>query len=219
MNLTDEINGGQAVYTPFTLKIYDLAVLGFSNQFLWRCPTVHLRNLYNRNVSANHLDVGVGTGYFLDKAKWPSNAPRITLLDLNSHSLKAAEDRISRFSPKSVIANVLDPLPLQEKFESIALNYLLHCLPGKLSKKAPRVFGNISGHLADKGKVFGSTILQGDVPRSRPAQALMNFYNSKGIFANGEDTVEDLHEALEQSFSGHSITQHGAVAIFEAWKD
>ena len=84
------VEAGQAVYSPIVLRTYDWIVLGFSNRFLWRCPTTELCRLYDRNVSDCHLDVGVSTGYFLDKAKWPVAKPAITLLDLNSNCLTAA---------------------------------------------------------------------------------------------------------------------------------
>ena len=97
--MDEDVKAGQAAYTPLTLRIYDWFVLGFSNRFLWRCPTSELEALYDRNVSARHLDIGVGTGYFLDKAAWPVADPEITLVDLNPHSLDAAARRIARFSP------------------------------------------------------------------------------------------------------------------------
>ena len=53
---------GSDVYSPFVLSLYDLFVLRFSNRFLWKCPTKELVSLYNRNVSGEHLDIGVGTG-------------------------------------------------------------------------------------------------------------------------------------------------------------
>ncbi|MEE9598728.1 MAG: class I SAM-dependent methyltransferase, partial [Acidiferrobacterales bacterium] len=128
----EQVEAGQAVYTPKTFAVHDLFVHGLSNQAVWRCPTRRLQALYDRNVAARHLDVGVGTGYFLDKARWPVERPAITLVDLNEHSLKAAADRIERFGPDSVRANVLEPLHDIGRFDSVGLCYLLHCLPGTL---------------------------------------------------------------------------------------
>lgn len=61
----EQIAAGHAIYTKRTLQVYNFVVLGISNYFIWKCPTKHIVAHYNRNVSANHLDVGVGTGYFL----------------------------------------------------------------------------------------------------------------------------------------------------------
>jgi hypothetical protein len=105
MFATERIEAGQAVYSPMVLRTYDSIVLGLSNRFLWRCPTAELLRLYDRNVSERHLDVGVGTGYFLDKSRWPVAKPAITLLDLNPNCLTMASRRIRRFTPQTVRAN------------------------------------------------------------------------------------------------------------------
>lgn len=210
-----DVHAGQAVYTPLTLKAYDWFVHGFSNHLLWRCPTRELESLYHRNVSGRHLDIGVGTGFFLARADWPS-AAEITLVDLNAHSLAAAARRIGRHVPETVIANVLDPqLPLEPGFESVGLCYLLHCLPGTMAEKAV-VFDHVLPLMAEKSVLFGATILQGDAPRSRAAQALMDFYNRKGIFTNAADTHDGLEAELEKRFGTVALARHGAVTTFEA---
>jgi len=216
MATSREVEAGQAVYTPLTLTAYDWFVLGFSNRLLWRCPTRHLRDLYARNVGATHLDIGVGTGYFLDKTRWPVTDPKITLVDLNRHSLDAA-GRIARHGPETVTANCLEPLPLEGGFESIALCYLLHCLPGSIAEKSV-VFDHVLPLLAEDGVIFGATILQGDAPRSAPARGLMNFYNKKGVFSNAGDTFQALSQALEARFADVALRRVGAVALFEARK-
>ena len=100
-------------------------------------------------------------------------------------------------------------------FESCGLCYLLHCLPGAIPEKAV-VFDHVRPLLAPGARVFGATILQGNVPHSRPAQALMNTYNKKGIFSNSADRLEDLHAALSARFTHVNVTMKGAVALFEA---
>ena len=209
------VTAGQAVYSPLVLSVYDILVLGFSNHVLWRCPTAELRALYDRNVSARHLDIGVGTGYFLDRTRWPVSAPAITLLDLNANSLAAAARRIERYAPKTVAADALQPLPDLGRFGSVGLCYLLHCLPGAIPSKAA-VFNHVRPLLAPGARVFGATILQGNAPRSWAAQRLMDTYNSKGIFSNRDDRVEDLESALKSRFKDVRVDLKGAVALFEA---
>lgn len=209
------VKAGQAVYTPLTLKLYDAWVLGVSNRWLWRCPTSRLRSLYDRNVSQHHLDIGVGTGYYLDHARWPVPDPRITLVDLNTNSLDVAARRIARFSPRTIRADVLQPLPSLGPFQSAGLCYLLHCLPGSLEQKAV-VFDNIRPLLAKGARVFGATIVQGSAPLSLLAQRLMDVYNSKGIFSNRDDRAEDLERELEARFKDVLVCMVGTVAVFEA---
>jgi len=217
MITSEQVERGQAAYSSTVLRNYDWMVLGLSNRLLWRCPTAELRRLYDRNVSDRHLDVGVGTGYFLDKATWPVGNPAITLVDLNPNSLDAAARRIARYAPRTVAANALAPLPPLGPFDSAGLCYLLHCLPGAIAEKAA-VFDHLRPALAPGARVFGATILQGDAPRSWAAQRLMNLYNKKGIFSNAYDTRDALDAALKQRFSDVRIEMRGAVALFEARK-
>lgn len=73
----EQVTAGQAVYTKRTLALYDILVLGISNRLIWKCPTARLVDHYNTHLTANHLDVGVGTGYFLDRCRFPSATPQI----------------------------------------------------------------------------------------------------------------------------------------------
>jgi hypothetical protein len=54
-------------------------------------------------------------------------------------------------------------------FDSISLNYLLHCLPGNLASKSI-VFERVKPLLGDGGVIFGSTIL-GEGVRHNPLAA------------------------------------------------
>src|SRR5512143_3043921 len=162
MNVTNEqVAAGQAVYTKRTLSIYDFLVLGVSNRFLWKCPTSRLEEHYSEHVTANHLDVGVGTGYFLDRCSFPSQAPRIALMDLNAATLDFASRRIARYQPETHCRNVLEPISLAgEKFDSIGINYLLHCIPGSIGSKAV-AFDHLKALMNPGAVIFGSTLLQG----------------------------------------------------------
>ena len=209
------LHAGQAAYTLTTLRLYDAFVLGFSNRFLWRCPTRHLRALFDRNVSSRHLDIGVGTGYFLDRARFPDRTPAITLLDLNDTCLDVASGRIARYRPACVTANALEPLPVIGQFDSVSLCYLLHCLPGAMAEKAV-VFDHVAAVLAPGAALFGATIVQGSAPRSWAARWLMNLYNRKGVFTNADDTEQTVRDALVARFTDVSIRLHGCVVLFEA---
>ncbi len=212
----EEVEAGQAVYSKRTLSIYDVVVLGFSNSYIWKCPSTRLEAHYNMHISANHLDIGVGTGYFLDRCRFPTDTPRVALMDLNTESLGFAANRISRFNPEGYQQNVLEPVAASiAPFDSIGLNYLFHCLPGPIAEKAI-VFDHIKPLLNPGARIFGSTILQGDVSRSWAAKRLMAFYNKKGIFSNTRDNLDDLKVALEQRFDNVVVDIIGCVAVFSA---
>ncbi|HEX6291722.1 MAG TPA: class I SAM-dependent methyltransferase [Herpetosiphonaceae bacterium] len=215
MNQTDPTTAtaGSAIYGRPLLSVYDLIVLWFSNRFAWRCPTPQILDFYNRQVGAQHLDIGVGTGYFLDKCRFPTPNPAITIVDLNANSLRATAERIKRYQPTSIRANVLEPLPVSTSFDSIGINYVLHCLAGNMESKAV-VFDNLKPLLKPGGVVFGTTILGRGVRHNALARTLMRVYNAKGIFGNTEDSQAALEQALGQHFREYQVFVVGCVAFF-----
>ena len=211
----NEVEAGQRVYTPLVLWGYDLLVLGFSNRFVWRCRSSRMLERYDRYVGARHLDVGVGTGWFLDHCNWPVETPKVTLLDLNENSLSAASRRIRRYAPATIQANVLEPVELgAARFDSIAANYLFHCLPGELEWKVRTVASNLRPYLAQSGVLFGSTILGRGVAHNLLGRRLMRLYNRKGIFSNVEDDEQGLERGLASQLTDVEIEVVGAVALF-----
>ena len=211
----DEVEAGQRVYTPFTLRVYDLFVLGFSNRFVWRCRSSKMLERYESHVGERHLDVGVGTGWFLDHCRWPVESPQITLLDLNENSLSTASDRIRRYVPATVQANVLDPVDLGDShFGSIGANFLFHCLPGELEWKVTTVVSNLRPYLASGGVFFGSTILGSGVAHNLLGRRLISLYNRKGIFSNIEDNQGGLEQGLASELTDVETEVVGAVALF-----
>ena len=208
---------GANVYSKTVLSIYDWYVLGFSNSFVWRCPSRLILDFYNEHVSDKHLDVGVGTGYFLDKCEFPSATPTIVLADLNENSLQATANRLARYNPATYVTDVLQPLHLEPaEFKSIALNYLLHCLPGDMVSKGA-VFKNLKPLLHPKGGViFGTTILGQGVRHNFMGNSLMRIYNNKGIFTNYKDNLADLDQMLQANFSDYTTQVVGCVAFFRA---
>jgi 2-polyprenyl-3-methyl-5-hydroxy-6-metoxy-1,4-benzoquinol methylase len=198
------------------LRAYDFVVLGLSNSLIWRCSTGRLLEHYDRHVSANHLDVGVGTGYFLDHCRFPSPSPRLALMDLNPAALDFAAARIVRYAPETYLRNVLEPIAFDQRpFDSVGVNYLLHCLPGAMGEKAV-VFDHLKPLMSPGAVVFGSTLLQGGVARGFAAKRLMAFYNGKGVFSNEQDDLEGLRRALSSRFQNVSIEIVGCAAVFSA---
>jgi SAM-dependent methyltransferase len=215
LSSSDEVEAGQRVYTPLVLWGYDLLVLGFSNRSVWRCRSSTMLERYNAYVGERHLDVGVGTGWFLDHCNWPVETPQITLLDLNKNSLSVASKRIRRYAPATIQANVLDPVDLGDvRFDSIGANYLFHCLPGELESKAATVASSLRPYLASDGVLFGSTILGRGVRHNLLGRRLMRLYNRKGIFSNLEDDQRGLERGLASKLTGVEVDVVGAVALF-----
>ena len=214
MDPEDPAYRGQAGYTPFLLAIYDPFVLGFMARAVWRCPTPPVVDLYRHHLGHRHLDVGPGTGYFLDKATLPPGV-KVTLLDPNPDVLAHASRRLAPLNVTAVEGDVLKPLPVSGPFDSAALNYVLHCLPGPQPHKAAAI-RNVAAVLAPDGVLFGGTVLGSSEQHTRLARTILWAFNRHGDFDNLTDTQEGLHEILEESFETVEIDVVGSVAHFTA---
>ncbi|ELE4479453.1 class I SAM-dependent methyltransferase [Salmonella enterica] len=209
-------NKATQVYTPFTLKLYDWWVLGISNNYAWYCPTrENLLPHFLQNLSLNHLDIGVGTGYYLAEA--PANC-NISLMDLNSASLNSASARVGEARIRNKFqhdAFKAYPESLHEKFDSVSMFYLIHCLPGPMTDKSI-VVQHAKKALTNTGVLYGATILGDGVKHNYFAAKLMHIYNRKGIFSNYNDSEDELERILSDHFENINITVKGTVALFSA---
>ncbi len=210
-----DTTAGQAVYEPWVLHLYDAWVLGLSCRLAWRCPASRMLAQYDRLVGRRHLDVGVGSGFYLDRCRFPTPAPELTLLDLNPSSLAHAARRIARYAPRTVLHDVFAPLPVPERFDSVGVSFLLHCLPGTMAVKA-QALARLAPALDAGGVLFGSTILGHGAGHNAFGRALLRAYNRKGIFSNGDDSELGVQAALAASFAEVRTERVGAVVLFEA---
>jgi SAM-dependent methyltransferase len=208
----DPAYAGQAAYTPSFLRIYDTIVLRISNRWLWRCPTAELVSHYEANVGAHHVDAGPGTGYFLDVADLPQ-LRQLVLIDPNPAVLDHAGRRLARFDPELLEANVLVPVDHAGGADSVACNYVLHCLPGALGEKAAAI-ANLTRLLRPGGVFFGATVLAESEIQTAVSRRLLKVYNRKGIFGNAADTRAELEEVLARNLTDVEVDVHGAVAVF-----
>ncbi|HKY17148.1 MAG TPA: class I SAM-dependent methyltransferase [Microthrixaceae bacterium] len=209
-----EVEAGHAFYTRRSLAVYDLMILGYFSRLAWRCPAGRIVAHYDQHVTGNHLDIGVGTGYFLDRCRYPTSQPRIALLDASTACLDAASRRIARYGPTVHEASVLEPFDLEgAPFDSIGMNYLLHCLPGTIRSKEA-AFRNAGAVAAPGASVFGATLLHGGVKRNWFARQVMARNNRVGIFSNRDDDLDGLRAILDRQLTEVSIDVVGCVAVF-----
>jgi hypothetical protein len=211
----ETIAKAHAIYTPLMLSFYDLLVHGLSNRFAWRCPTQKLIELYRDALSTNHLEAGVGTGFFVDRAGRAA-FERLVLLDINRHCLETAGRRLARFKPELWEASLLDPIPYSAApFDSVGLTYVLHCLPGSMTEKF-KVIDHLQPLMAKRAVLFGATILGRGIAPNGAARALLALYNAKGVFNNLVDDEVALESGLRQRFDDVQIERQGLVALFRA---
>ena len=206
----------KSVYSRRMLRVYDTLVYRFNMPFLWRCSVGKLNELYAGHLASNHLEVGVGTGYLLDRAQFPAPDPKITLMDLSADPLEFTASRLTRYSPQTHQADAMSAWELpSQAFESVAMSNVLHCAPGTLQDKAV-AFEEARKVLAPGGVLFGSTVLGMDAEHTRRSRVAIKKLNERGVFSNLDDRLEDLDTGLDNAFDSHQIEVQGVVAIFVA---
>ena len=214
MDHDDPAYRGQRDYTRLLLNLYDPLVLGPIARFVWRCPTTGLVERYRRHARDRHLDVGPGTGYFLERSGLPAGS-RVTILDPNTNVLRHVSRRLRSLDVTAVEADVLKPLPVDGPFDSAALHLVIHCLPKPLARKADAV-ANVAAVLAPTGVLFGASVLGTSGHHTRVARGVLRPFNRQGGFDNLDDTEEGLREILAASFEHVELETIGSAAIFAA---
>ncbi len=214
MDRTDPAYPGQRDYARPLLKLYDPLVLGPIARFVWRCPTSALVDRYRRHIRDRHLDVGPGTGYFIEHSGLPAGS-RVTILDPNTNVLAHVSNRLQSLDITAVEADVLKPLPIEGTFNSAALHLVIHCLPGPLERKAVAV-ANVAAVLAPTGVLFGATVLGRSGRHNWSARRMLGAFNRQGGFDNLDDTQDGLREILAASFEHVDIETIGSAALFAA---
>jgi hypothetical protein len=115
----------------------------------------------------------------------------------------------------AVEADVLKPLPVDGPFGSAAMNMVIHCLPGPLTRKALAI-QNIAAVLSPTGTLFGATILGRSGDHSWLGHRVLTAFNRRGAFDNLDDTEDGLREILSASFDEVDLETVGSAAIFSA---
>ncbi len=214
MDRNDPAYRGQADYRRPLLTVYDAWVLGFTTRWVWHAPTARMVEDYRRHIRSPHLDVGPGTGYFIERSGLAPGSP-VTLLDPNRAVLDYASRRLRQFEVTTVQADVLKPLPVSGPFASAALNAVIHCLPGPGTRKALAI-EHVASVLEPDGVLFGATVLGRTGQHSRLGRAFLAAFNRRGAFDNLDDTAEWLHDSLAASFESVELETLGSLAVFAA---
>ncbi|KAK1635831.1 methyltransferase [Colletotrichum phormii] len=219
-----------AVYSPSFLTIfYDKYVLDFNMSKVWGCSTEKLLlPFFSENFTRNHLDIGVATGWFpaaaLARPFRATSKQRITLLDLTAPPLNAAKTRVLSVTTNTEVqcveADVTESPPKQllgERFDSISMFNLFHCMPGGKAKL--RAFGLYKELLSPDGVLTGCTVLGPNESTGWFTKFYLKWYNKWwGVFNNWDDKKEDIQEALDQEFEEVETWVVGQVMLFRAKK-
>ncbi|KAL9638290.1 MAG: hypothetical protein Q9164_001648 [Protoblastenia rupestris] len=204
---------GANIYSNWLLAIYDWWVLGIVSTYAWRCPTASiLLPFFRQHVSSNHLDIGVGTGYYLAKSDVPASTS-VTLLDLNQNSLDAAKARFGRPSAETIMHDIFEPLDPSQKYGSISMFYLLHCLPGPVERKMA-IFEHLKHNLTPDGVIYGANILGSKVKHNVFGKIILAGGNKEGFFDNRQDSAEAMERELKKHFKDVRCDVVGVIFMF-----
>jgi SAM-dependent methyltransferase len=214
MDKSDSAYRGQADYNGFLLRLYDPLVLGPISRYVWRAPAELGVAMYRKHIRPNHLDVGPGTGYFIDHAGLPAGS-QVTILDPNPNVLRHVACKLRNLEVTAVEADVLKPLPVAGPFASAGFNAVLHCLPGPLDRKAVAI-ANIARVLTPEATLFGATVLGRAARHTRAGRAMLAAFNRRGVFDNLDDTEDGIAEILRRAFGAVTIETVGGLAMFTA---
>lgn len=208
------VERSQQYFNKISLFFYDLILYGVISKFAWGCSIRLLDGQYRKYATANHLEVGVGTGFLLNRVVFPSPAPRVALMDLSPECLEKTRQKVARHAPQAYRQNLLEPVAEQiAPFDSIAINYVMHCVPGSFQEKGV-AFTHLLPLLSDNGVLFGSTVLSQGVQKNILAKPFMGWMNHLGVFNNREDNARDLEAYLRANFSVIEFRVVGVTAIF-----
>lgn len=203
-------------YNQVILELYDLLILRLSSTVVWRCSTSHLILLYSHHLSRRHLELGVGTGYLLQRGVFPSHSIDLLLLDCNPRVLRHALRRLARYAPKGLALDLMQPeWPDLPKQQSIGLNYVWHGVQGTPEQRGA-LFGRLAQLLMSDGVLFGATVRGVHPHMSALARLASQRWLDGGLFNNQGDTPERLTEYLSRYFAEVNVWLQGEVILFVA---
>ncbi|QNG20805.1 class I SAM-dependent methyltransferase [Rhodococcus triatomae] len=213
-----EREGYRLYSSKFVLGTYNLHTVWFNTRFVWRCSSERMLERYRSFTGARHLDIGPGTGWYLERTPLPEPGAEVTLFDLNRDVL-ATSSRVLRDRGWTVhehVGSVLEPFDGLGPFDSVAANFVFHCVPGGWDTKYV-TFESVARALTDDGVFFGSTIPSIGVTHSVAGRVNQWLYQKvTKTFHNEADDVEGLREGLEKYFADVDVRVEGGVALFEA---
>lgn len=204
-------------YSKFGLHLYDPLIVNVVAPHVWGCRPDLLVNHYRRHVTSNHADIGVGTGFFLDRCGFGSSTPRLALIDLQPNCLAYTAERLARYRPQTYVRDVLRPIDgiPGGPFDSIALGGIIHCLAGDLTQKS-KVFDCIVPLTKGGTRIFGYTLVYDGVEDRMRRVLVHPLLNGLRVIDNKNDHLRDLRRELEARFSDCQVELIGCMALFSA---
>jgi hypothetical protein len=206
---------GIKAYTRLGLRLYDPLVVGLLARHVWQCPAEAFVATYRTHLRANHADVGVGTGYCLDRCGFDVPEPRLALIDLQPNCLDFTARRLSRYRPETYLRDARQPLVGIPAFDSVALGGLLHCLPGDMYDKGA-VFDALRPICNPGATIFGFTLVNDAIAATPRRRLAWRALNDLRVVNCRDDTADGLRHELAARFHDCTVEMTGCFAFFSA---
>ena len=196
-------------FNQLIMKNYDFFVNNINCKYVWKCDQNNIINMYKKNISPNHIEIGPGTGHFLKNHKFNN----LTLIDVNKDILLECRENLKN-NCKNI--NIINTNIFEKNnkiainnYDSVGMNYVLHCVPNNLSTSIDNLVDNIP---KKDYKIFGSTV----IPNSTYTLANLEIFllNKMKIFNNEKHTFNDIESYIKKYFN-HKIKRIGHSYLFE----
>ncbi|WP_052745506.1 class I SAM-dependent methyltransferase [Allosalinactinospora lopnorensis] len=215
-----------SLYTYLTMRLrYTPQVIWWRHPCVWGVPNGLLHTLLAAHAGEEHVEVGVGNGYF--PARLPSWSPLRTLhlLDVNPACMSLTARRLrGRFNLVEHAQNAVNPWDsiAEASVDSVGCFMTLHAIKrASMAELAPLV-AQAHRVLKTGGRFIGCTIVchGAGVHVTGRARRLIEHYNASGVFFNATDSVEKLRALLAEPFGATRVEVRvfGCVAVWVVTK-
>jgi hypothetical protein len=149
-------------------------------------------------------------------------------MDLNQNSLNVCEKRILASNTDACVTKSIVDITKKDsiishrgQYDSVAANFLFHCLHGSKMHDKFYPFQNCASLLSTNGVFLGSTILGKEMSNDaeRAGEISLNVlhsYNEWGIFGNLGDSLVDLENVLKELFREVELKRIGYCGVWTA---
>jgi methyltransferase family protein len=207
---------GIKAYSKLGLQLYDCLVIRGLAPHVWGSSVERFLAHYRQHLTPNHADIGVGTGYFLDRCDFGMSRPRIALIDRKPQCLAYAARRLARYQPETYLCDARQSLRGIQPFDSISLGGVLHCLPGADFNAKASVLNALRSISRPGTKIFGYTLVNNNIHRDWRRAMTHRVLSAMQVVNFTNDNVADLSRTLSLHLTDCTIESVGSFAFFSA---
>ena len=202
----------------------------FGLKLIWKCSPQQQVNFYSKHMfySKNHLEIGTASMYDLVNSNIADRLNmNVTLIDIEEAPLiNGKKELIANGFHESLIKTVKcdatkinkDTFPFMDNkvFDTIGMGLVLHCIPGSINHKFPKILDGLSLYMDENTKLFGTSLPNIEQDASDTfSKRVMKFLQERNEFYNQDDTTEDMIKVLNLYFGEYETKDIGYLTLFE----